>query len=366
LTRTLRERIVSIIRERGAISVASFMELALYDPQGGYYAGAAQRSGKAGDFYTSVDVSPVFGATIAAQLVEMWRLLGSGDFHLVEAGAGNGRLSRDILDAAAAQHPDFYRRLRVTLVERSDTAGAAQPGTLGPHATRVASSSDSLPAGIDGAIVANELLDALPVTIVQMTDDGFREVGVGERDGVLVEELRPLRHADLVSALPAVEPGQRIEIGCAACAWIRSAAASLARGFLMLFDYGYRPSADFFRAHPEGTLMAYRSHRASGAGWLNDPGERDITAHVNLDAIQATAEAHGLQTLGIVDQCSFLMSLGLVDRIDAGHDHRATLQRLAARTLIMPGGLGDTMKAMVFAKGVGAPALRGLQSGRLS
>ena len=342
------------------------MELALYDPRDGYYAGAAQRSGKAGDFYTSVDVSPLFGAMIAEQLAEMWRLLGSREFHLVEAGAGNGRLSRDILDAAAANHADFYRRLRVTLVERSASARAAHSETLGPHVTRLASSSSALPEDVDGAIVANELLDALPVRVIQMTDDGFREVAVDERDGVFVEGLRPLPSHALTSSLPEVEPGQRIEIGDEACLWMRSAAASLSRGFVMLFDYGYTKSADFFRTHPDGTLMAYRSHRASGDAWLEDPGTRDITAHVDFDAVRRVAEAHGLHMLGIVDQRHFLMSLGLVDRLDAGDDHRAVRQRLAAHTLIMPAGLGDTMKAMVCAKGIGAPALRGLQSGRLT
>ena len=342
------------------------MELALYDPRDGYYASAAQKSGKAGDFYTSVDVSALFGATIAEQLVEMWRLLGSGEFHLVEAGAGHARLARDILDAAAAHHPDFYRRLRVTLVERSSSARAAHRETLGSHVSLLASSSDTLPDNIDGAIVANELLDALPVIVMQMTGDGLREVAVDERDGVLVEELRPLPHHDTAWSLPAIEPGQRLEIGDEASVWMRGAAASLSRGFLLIFDFGYTKSADFFRSHPEGTLMAYRSHRASGHAWLEDPGGCDITAHVDFDAIRRVADAHGLHTLGIVDQRDFLLSLGLVDRLETGEDRRATLQRLAARPLIMPGGLGDTMKAMVFGKGIGAPALRGLQSGRLT
>ena len=342
------------------------MELALYDPEHGYYASAPRRSGKNGDYYTSVDVSPLFGATIAEQLVEMWRLRGRGDFHLVEAGAGNGRLTRDILDATAARHPHFHRRVRVTLVERSAAARAACADMLAPHAEHLLACSADLPREIDGAIVANELLDALPVTVVQMTEGGLREVAVGERDDALVEHLRPLPDPALESALPGVERGQRLEIGHAACAWIRTAAASLSRGFLLLFDYGYQPSPGFRSAHLDGTLMAYRSHRASGDAWLSDPGGRDITAHVNLDAIRSAAEAGGLQTLGIVDQGSFLMSLGLVDRVDTRDDTRALRQRLSARTLIMPGGLGDTMKAMVFAKSMGVPALRGLQPGRLS
>ena len=131
---SLLDRIISDIRLRGPLSVAEFMELALYDPERGYYAGAAQRSGRHGDFFTSVDVGPLFGEAIAAQLVEMWdvlRLRGAESFDLVEAGAGNGRLARDVMDAAAAHSPEFYRHIRLTLVERSAAARAAQPASLG-------------------------------------------------------------------------------------------------------------------------------------------------------------------------------------------------------------------------------------------
>jgi SAM-dependent MidA family methyltransferase len=356
------------IREHGALTVAEFMELALYDPEHGYYAKAVQRSGKQGDFFTSVDVSSLFGSMIAEQLAEMWDLL-RGDstqrFDLVEAAAGNGRLARDILDAAAEYHPEFYRRIRLTLVERSAAARAAQRQTLGPHVDRLQSSTTNLPPGTCGAIVANELLDALPVDVVQMTAQGLCEVVVAERQGALVEELRPARHSALFG-LPPLERGQRTEIGHAATRWIRDAAFSLSRGFLLLFDYGYTASPEYFRLHPDGTLMTYRAHRASSDAWLADPGERDITAHVNLTAIRLAAEAQGLSTLGIVDQTYFLMALGLADRLSTGHDARAMRQRLAARTLMMPGGLGDTMKAMIFSKAMGTPALRGLRAGRLT
>jgi SAM-dependent MidA family methyltransferase len=368
-TLALLALLLSRIREQGALTVAEFMELALYDPEHGYYAKAAQRSGKQGDFYTSVDVSSLFGSTMAEQLAEMWELLrrdGAERFDLVEAAAGNGRLSRDILDAAAERHPEFYKRIRLTLVERSAAARDAQQEVLGPHVDRLQSSAASLPPATCGAIVGNELLDALPVHVIQMTPQGLHEVVIAERQGTLVEVLRPAPHPGFLPGLPTLEPGQRAEIGHAAMRWIHAAALSLSRGFLLLFDYGYTPSLEYFRVHPEGTLMAYRAHRASGDAWLADPGERDITAHVNLTAIRHVAEAQGLTTLGIVDQTYFLMALGLADRLSTGHDSRAMRQRLAARTLMMPGGLGDTMKAMIFSKAIGTPALRGLRSGRLT
>lgn len=366
---SLHDRIVAIVRERGPITVARFMELALYDPEHGYYASAVRRSGKAGDFFTSVDVSPLFGELIADELVEMWDVLracGADRFDLVEAGAGNGRLSRDILDRAAKHHPGFYRHIRLCLVERSRAAREAQHAVLGPHVDRLVSSSDALPSETCGAIVANELLDALPVHVIVMTVEGPREIMIAERAGALIESEAPVADPGLLADLPPMEPGQRLEVGIAATECIHDMASSLTRGFLLLFDYGYEPSERYFRAHPHGTLMSYRSHRASSDSRLHEPGQRDLTAHVNLAAVRRAAEESGLHTVGLVDQTYFLLALGLADRLDAGHDPRAIRQRLAGRTLIMPGGLGDTMKAMVFAKGVGVPALRGLRAGRLT
>lgn len=367
LSSHLHDRIVSRIREFGAITVAEFMDLALYDPAGGYYAAAPQRSGKKGDFFTSVDVSPLFGVSIAAQLAEMWDLLreaGTDRFDLVEAGAGNGRLSRDILDGAAEHHPDFYERIRLTLVERSAAARDVQPATLGPHRNLLVSSAD-LPRDICGTIVANELLDALPVRLIEMTAGGPREIVIAERAGTLIESRAPVLDPALRLDLPPLEPGQRFEVRPAATEWVRDAARSLSRGFLLLFDYGYEPSPHYLLTHPQGTLMAYRAHRTS-TDWLAAPGEADITAHVDFAALRRAAESSGLRTLGMVDQTYFLVAAGLADRVDRGHDQRAIRQRLSARTLMMPGGLGDTMKTLIFAKEIGTPALRGLRSGRLT
>jgi SAM-dependent MidA family methyltransferase len=339
--------LVSRIRERGPLTVAEFMELALYHHEHGYYSRAAQRSGRHGDFFTSVDVGPLFGELLAVELDEMWRTLrsrGATEFDLVEAGAGNGRLARDVLDAAARYHPDLYANVRLTLVERSAAARDAQRAALGPHVGRLAGMRAELPHRVTGAIYANELLDALPVHIVTMTARGLQEIVVDERNGA----------------------GARIEIGLAAAAWVRAASDALTRGFLLLFDYGHDARELQSPSCAGGTLMAYHSHTAGAVGWLDAPGEHDLTSHVDLTAVRQAAEGAGLDTLGIIDQTYFLLSLGLAERLATGHDRRAIEQRLAARTLVMPGGLGSTMKAMVFAKGVGVPPLRGIASGRLT
>src|SRR5688572_28471427 len=168
------------------------MDLSLYHPELGYYARAAQKTGRAGDFFTSVDVGPIFGELLAKQFAEMWRLLEKGVgrgfrangsktppdpfFDLVEAGAGSGRLSRDVLDAAQRQHSEFYSAIRLSLVDASPAARAAQAETLGPHASLLAHSGSALPEAVHGVIYANELLDALSTHAVVMTEAGLREV----------------------------------------------------------------------------------------------------------------------------------------------------------------------------------------------
>lgn len=353
------------------MTVAEFMDLALYHPQHGYYAAAARRSGREGDFFTSVDVGPLFGEMIAAQFDEMWAVLreaGAARFHVVEAGAGNGRLMRDILDAAAAHHDDLYEHLDVTLVERSAAARAEQAAVMGRH--RAQSRADlPPPSSVTGVIFANELLDALPVHVVRMRAEGLREVYVGERDGRLMEiegEASGGAIQDYLQRMDVTpEPGATAEIGLAAVRWTVAAADAIDRGFLLLFDYGH-PAAQLFATHAAGTLMAYRSHVATAHDWLEDPGARDLTAHVNLTAVRQAAESAGLVTLAAVDQTYFLTALGIANRLNAGQDIRNLARRLAAKTLLMPGGLGSTMKVLAFARGVGRPALTGLSFGRLT
>jgi SAM-dependent MidA family methyltransferase len=370
---SLRDIIISRIREHGRISAAEFIELALYHPELGYYASKPRRSGACGDFYTSVDIGPLFGEMIAAQLAEMWELLRCGraeHFDLVEAGAGDGRLTRDVLDAAAREYPAFYDRIRVTLVERSASARQAQRIALSEHLDRVAACSAELPHGVTGIIIANELLDALPVHVVRLTNDGWREIHVTEVGGQLEEVEAPITDAAICAHLaasgPLPQPGWRGEVGLAASRWVRAAAESLDRGFILLFDYGHDTAELRSVIHANGTLMTYRRHTAGTADWLGSPGECDLTAHVDLTALRTAAEAAGLRTLGVVDQTYFMMALGITDRVRNGNDLPALSRRLAAKMLIVPGGLGSTIKVMAFGKGIGSPALRGFRGARLT
>jgi len=365
-----RVRVADLIRERGPLTVAAFMEWALYDPDDGYYARAGHRSGRAGDFFTSVDVGPLFGELLALQLAEMWRLLNAGStpspFDLVEAGAGNGRLSADILRAACSRDREFYDAVRLHLVEASAAARAAQPGTLADITDRLASSSSALPASFEGALMANELLDALPVHQVVMREDGLREVYVaGSQTGVQLQLVEgppstPLLADYLERAGVTLEPGWRVEINLRAIDWVRDAGRRLTRGFIILVDYGHEARELYSPTHATGTLTSFARHRSDGPetaapAWLQHPGEQDITAHVDFTSVRAAAEDAGLTTIGFLDQTYFVLGL-----LPALPDPQSAIRNPQSKTLLMPGGLGSTHKVLILGKGVGAPALRSL------
>lgn len=383
---TLRDLLVERIRRSGPLTVAEFMELALYHPEFGYYARAARRSGRAGDFFTSPDVGPVFGALVATQIADCWDRLGKPKrFDLVEAGAANGQLARDVLETLATTYPDCYGAVRLHLVERSAAARACQPATLGPYVARLATASAELPAQMEGVLIANELLDALPVHVVQQTDQGLREIYVDAAGDQLVERRGPLSTPALAAYFGRLgirlEPGWRAEVNLAALEWIHRVASALQRGFAILIDYGHEAQDLYSSAHATGTLAAYRHHHRrdaadsapgtpGGAPWLEAPGSQDLTAHVDFTSLGRVAEEAGFQVLGLVDQTYFLLALGAAEVASEDWPQAARpaplatlIRRLAVKTLILPGGLGSTHKVLILAKGVGTPPLRGL-SGR--
>ena len=309
-------------------------------------------------------------------------------FDLVEAGAGNGRLSSDILRAAKRRDPFFYESLRLHLVDASAEARRAHAETLADVSDRLVWSGSTLPESFAGVLVANELLDALPVHQVVMRANGLREVyvdfatrtpvpdtvpGTGAgvpcqgpvpgTGGLILREGPPSTPAlaEYLDRLGVtLEPGWRVEINLRAVEWIRDAARRLTRGFIILIDYGHQARDLYSASHSDGTLTAFARHRSQGPesstetpAWLQQPGDQDLTAHVDFTSVRAAAEAEGLTTIGLLDQTYFL--LGLVGALELD-DLSA---RMALKTLSMPGGLGSTHKVLILGKGVGSPALRG-------
>ena len=373
----LREVIARRIRSRGPIPFAEYMDLALYHPRYGYYAKVDRRSGRSGDFFTSVDVGTLFGELLAAQFAEMWQCLQLGsnfdsdDCNLVEAAAGSGRLALNILEALARTDPELYDAVRLTLVERSSTARASHIDTLGPHAWKLQRSTETVPAHIRGIVFANELLDALPVHPIVMTNSGLAEVYVDlhsrDRDR-FVEYLAPpsaavLAHVERFTI--ELEPGWRAEVSPKAVSWVEQTGRSLDAGFLVLIDYGHNASELYSASHSSGTLTTYHRHVIGTRGShdpparLLDPGVVDITAHVDLTAVRLAAEGVGLDTLAVVDQTYFLLGIGAATWPAPTEGGETIKRRLALKTLLLPGGLGSTHKVLVFGKNVGTPQLRG-------
>ncbi|HYM23357.1 MAG TPA: SAM-dependent methyltransferase [Vicinamibacterales bacterium] len=354
-----------LVQERGPMTVAAFMDLALYDPALGYYARAAQRSGRAGDFFTSVDVGPLFGELLEIQIAEMLQAGAAQD--LVECGAGNGRLSADILRAMRLRDPSVYDSLRLHLVEASAEARAAQRRTLGELGDRLTSSGASLPETFEGVLLANELIDAMPVHQVVMRQDGLREVYVVAGSGAAVDTLAtiegPVSTPRLEAYLDALgirlEPGWRAEINLRAVDWIRDAARRLRRGFIVLIDYGHDARVLYSASHSAGTLTTFSGHRSAGAEsasppWLRNAGRQDVTAHVDFTSVRSAAEDAGMQTIGFLDQTYFLLGL-----LPSARNPEAALSDPQLKTLLLPGGLGSTHKVLVLGRNIGAPKLLG-------
>ena len=372
----LRGIIARRIDSNGPLAFAEYMDLSLYHPRHGYYSRLDHRSGQTGDFFTSVDVGTLFGELLAEQFAEMSlsiRQLSKTDSNLlmlVEAGAGNGALASDVLDATAKSYPELYEAIQLTLVERSQTARASHVASLGSHAEKLDLSTDTLPNKIAGIIYANELLDALPVHPVVMTESGLKEVYVdlaSDNKERFVERLGPpssvvLEHIDRFGI--TLEPGWRAEISPASVSWVEQAGRALDLGFLVLIDYGHAANQLYSATHASGTLATYDRHVISqppthmDAAWLLNPGSVDITAHVDLTAVQQAAEGVGLETLTIVDQTYFLLGVSPTETLAPGNTVQELKRRLALKTLLLPGGLGSSHKVMIFGKDVGRLRLR--------
>lgn len=372
----LREIIARRIGSNGPLTFAEYMDLSLYHQRHGYYSRLDHRSGQTGDFFTSVDLGTIFGELLAEQFAEMslsiQRLANSESdlLMLLEAGAGNGALASDVLDATAKNYPELYEVIQLILVEHSKIARASHIASLGAHTKKLSLSTDTLPNKITGIIYANELLDALPVHRIVMTESGLKEVYVdidSHNEERFVERLGPpssvvLEHIDRFGI--TLESGWRAEISPASVNWVEQAGRALELGFLVLIDYGHAANQLYSATHASGTLATYERHVISqpqahmDATWLLNPGSVDITAHVDLTAVQQAAESVGLETLTMVDQTYFLLGLSSMETPTPENTVQALKRRLALKTLLLPGGLGSSHKVMIFGKNVGRLRLR--------
>jgi SAM-dependent MidA family methyltransferase len=345
-------RIHDEIERDGPITFARFMELALYDPTGGYYRASDARPGREGDFLTAPETHPIFGATIARGLDEIWDRLGRPDpFVLREFGSGTGTLALAILERLQLDGSGLARSLRYDPVEiesrRLETL-AERFAALGCLEVLV----DPRAAGepIVGVILANEVLDALPTHRVAVRGGRLMEILVESAVGQLIDveagPTTPALAARLAAEGVTLAEGQRAEVCLAIDPWMAAAAGGLERGAVVLIDYGH-PASELYdpARRPDGTLRAYVRQTVH-----DDPyrhvGRQDLTAHVDLTAVERAAAASGLVPLGTTTQAEFLVGFGienLLRTIQA--DPATTLEeylpvRSAIRRLLDPAVMG--------------------------
>jgi SAM-dependent MidA family methyltransferase len=355
---SLASDIAREIQQDGPMTCARFMELALYAPSRGYY--ERQREiGQRGDFFTSVSVGSVFGELLAFQFAA-W-LKDVPHPIIVEAGAHQGRLAADILAWMQEFQPALFERLQYCLVERSETHRAWQRETLQPWERRIRWFTDIEEAEITGVIFANEFFDAMPVHRLNWdaAERIWREWRVAQEGGRFVWRRGSVApdaaaHLPVVpEALAAVLPdGYTMDVSPAAERWWASASQALREGKIITIDYGLAEQERWRPERAAGTLRAYRGHRLE-ADALAEPGEQDLTAHVDFAALQRAGEAAGLRTDGLWEQSAFLTRILAQTQARPGGFAPWTPARVRQfQTLTHPDHLGRAFR--VLAQGRGA------------
>lgn len=333
----------------GLLPFSRYMELALYAPGLGYYSAGARKFGAAGDFVTAPEVSALFSRCLARQCAEVIALLEKAS--ILELGAGSGVMAADLLQGLEklGRLPEEYLILEVSadLRERQRALLAARLPSFLPRLRWL----DALPETFTGVVLGNEVLDALPVERFRKTARGFEQFCVRAEGESFIWDTRPAP-PELTRALQALEatlpspfaPGYGSELCPGLAPLLGSLAAMLARGALLLVDYGY-PRAAYY--HPEramGTLLCHYRQRAHSDPFLY-PGLTDITAHVDFTAVAEAGTGAGLELAGYTTQAHFLMALGIAGM--AGGDVRLAQQ---VKLLTLPEEMGERFKAIGFTK----------------
>jgi SAM-dependent MidA family methyltransferase len=351
----LQQRIAAEIAEHGgAIPFSRFMELALYAPRLGYYSGGAAKLGQDGDFTTAPEISPLYGAALARAAAAIMAQSGP---NIIEFGAGTGKLARDVLTALAGMGIEVGS---YTIIELSGELQARQQEALRdfPQVRWL----NAFPSAFHGVVLANEVLDAMPVELVVKEDGHWRRQLVTIRDGAFAL-LHDARDADIdaqaarqIPDADTLQDGYLTELHPVACGFMRSLAAMFegGRGAAILVDYGFPAHEYYFDERVGGTLMChYRHHAHPDPFYL--PGLQDITAHVDFTAMALAAHGAGLDVLGYMSQAGFLLAAGIGELLlqtDPEDALRYLPQSKAVQKLVSPSEMGELFKVLVVGKDV--------------
>lgn len=356
------EKLIEFIKNKidqqpEGISFAEFMEYVLYAPGLGYYSAGSRKLGKEGDFITAPEISSLFSCCLANTIQPAVRQYGK----ILEVGAGSGKMATDILLHLEKNEnlPEHY-----FILERSADLRERQQHTLRQHCEHLfekVSWIDELPPSFQGIIVANELLDALPVHRVIKQDDTWLEQTVQWQDGKFTWGTTALSSPRLQQRLEQIESRQgelpesyQTEINLAAEDWIASLAEQLDEGYVLLVDYGYSQHEYYHPQRKQGTLMCHYRHQAHDDPFVY-PGLQDITAHVDFTAMADSALDAGLNVSGFTTQMLFLMDSGLNELAEtmSSEDVKQQLQLASQiRRLTLPQEMGESFKVILFSKNV--------------
>ncbi len=356
-TAALKALIFDRIRISGPIAFAEFYELAMYHPRHGYYFACDPTL----DFQSSPNVHPVFGACMARQLVACWRALDRpARFDAFEAGAGSGRLASDVLRYLRSAEPDLYDSIRYVVQDVSlggdDPWRRLEAVDLPRDKVEVAASLPEAPQ-IEGCILSNELLDALPFRRLRRRAGRLYELRVGLQDDRLVDvesEPRPdvTSHFESLGVAPAEDC--EAEVCLAAPAWLARAAHALRRGYILTLDYGYEATDLYATWRKRGTLLTFYRHTSADDPFVRI-GRQDITASVDFTSVRRAGEASGLQDLGTTTQTEFLAALGIGEALATPPEPSQIEAYYALRKAVMEltdaSGLGR-IKVLLMGKGV--------------
>ena len=368
ISQELSTRIAAeIARHGGWLSFARYMEMALYEPGLGYYSNPGQVFGAAGDFVTAPELTPLFGATLARQ-VSPWlkdpALAGSGQV-VLEVGGGSGMLAAQLLNALdnVGHHEVRYLILELSAERREHQRQTLK--SLAPGLMDRVGWLETFPESFAGVVVANELLDAMPVQLFEWQADAeaeLQEMGVTWVDGQFAWAPRPA-DAVLTETVTALrnrlgpEGAQwhspyRSEICPAQQAWMRTLADCMTAGVVMLLDYGFAAPEYYHPQRDQGTLMCHYRHRSHADPFLW-PGLSDITAHVDFTALARAATAEGFSLVGYTSMAAFLLNAGLLDELaDLPREPESFwfAQAQAVQQLSSEAEMGELFKVIAFEK----------------
>ena len=363
VARRLVDRLRAAMDESGgALDFSEFMQRALYEPGLGYYVGGRYKLGTDGDFVTAPQMGDLFGECLARQCAEVLDALPNGG-DILEFGAGTGILCAQILESL--QRSDRLPG-RYDILELSPELRERQRGTIARRCPELLDRCrwlNRLPGHFEGVVIANEVLDAMPVERFRVTDAGLEVIQVTWADGAFRETARPAQPGELTAIVEKGLPsGYESEAGILAQHWVAGIGDWLRRGVVLIIDYGF-PAREYYHAERSaGTLMCHFRHRAHPDPYRN-VGMQDITAHLDFSALAQRAADTGLDVLGFVHQAAFLLSLGLLDlvpgRMEAADADQWRLSQQVQR-LTQPHEMGELFKVLALGRDFNAP-LAGFQ-----